>query len=422
MGYWFEDPGIKGLLPLATAAGIRGLSSVFNTPMMIMGANVFSEAPGLGPGTIDHLNNKCPKKRAFVVSDEFGKRYADKVEKFLLAWGYTTESWCKVEPEAPIENVQACAVSMTAFEPDLIMAVGGGSVMDAAKGAWVIYERPDLHDLMAFSPLSPLGLRKKAVMAAVPTTAGTGSECTGAAVLHDHANDRKIPIASAELVPDFAILSPEFTMTMPEKLTLGTGLDVLSHAMDAVTCIAATEMTDAMGLAAIEMVHKYLPRAVANGRDREARLRMLLAASIAGISFGNSGASLTHSFGHSLGSIFHVHHGLAVGFFIPFCLQYYAKTSEKHVRIARTLGIQAKDRKESLDNLVAHTRAFFKSLNVPLSLKELGVSEEKMKAEMPRLIPYTREDIDSIFSPRPMTVAQCEKFWHYAYHGKDIDF
>ncbi len=422
MGYWFEDPGIKGLLPLATAAGIRGLASIFNTPMMIYGANVFAEAPGIGPGTIDHLNNKSVSKKAFVVTDEFGKRFADKVEKFLLAWGYEAEVWAKVEPEAPLDNVKVCAEAMTAYEPGLIMAVGGGSVMDAAKGAWVIYERPDLMDLMNYSPLAPLGLRKKAVMAAVPTTAGTGSECTGAAVLHDHEHDRKIPIASAELVPDFAILAPEFTISMPQSLTLGTGLDVLAHAMDAVTCITANEMTDAMGLTAIDMTFTYLPRAFANGRDREARLRMLLAASIAGISFGNAGASLTHSFGHSLGSIFHVHHGLAVGLFIPFCLQFYSKFSDSHEKVARTLGVTGKDRKESLDNVVAKVRAFFKDLGVPMSLKELGVSEEKMIKDMERLVHYTREDIDSIFSPRPLTADQCEKFWHYAYHGKDIDF
>jgi alcohol dehydrogenase class IV len=422
MGYWFEDPGIKSLLPLATAAGIRGLSSVFNTPMMIYGANVFSEAPGLGPGTIDHLNNKSLSKKAFIVTDEFGKRFADKVEKFLLAWGYETECWAKVEPEAPVENVKECAAAMTAYEPGLIMAVGGGSVMDAAKGGWVMYERPDLEDLMMFNPLAPLGLRKKAVLAAVPTTAGTGSECTGAAVLHDHSADRKIPIASAELMPDFAILAPEFTMSMPPSLTLGTGLDVLAHAADAVTCIAAGEMTDAMGVTAIEMAFKYLPRAIANGRDREARLRMLLAASIAGISFGNAGASLTHSFGHSLGSIFNIHHGLAVGFFIPFCLQYYSKYTDANEKIARILGVPGKNRQENTDNAVAKFRLLFKELNVPFSLKEMGVSEEKMKGDMERLVLYTREDIDSIFSPRPMTEEQCEKIWHYTYHGKDIDF
>lgn len=422
MGYWFEDPGIKGLLPLATAAGIRGLASVFNTPMMIYGGNIFSEAPGIGPGTIDHLNNKSLSRKAFIVTDAFGKRYADTVDNFLKAWGYETEIWAKVEPEAPVDNVKECAVAMTAFEPGLIMPVGGGSVMDAAKGAWIIYERPDLTDLMNYSPLAPLGLRKKAVMAAVPTTAGTGSECTGAAVLHDHDQDRKIPIASAELVPDFALLAPEFTMTMPKELTLGTGLDVLAHAMDSVTCITANEMTDAMGLSAIEMVFKYLPRAVANGRDREARLRMLLAASIAGISFGNAGASLTHSFGHSLGSIFHIHHGLAVGFFIPFCLQFYSRNSDNHEKIARTLGVTGKDRQESLDGVIAKVRSLFRDLGVPESLKELGVSEQKMIDDMERLIHYTREDIDSIFSPRPMSEENCEKFWHYAYHGKDIDF
>jgi alcohol dehydrogenase class IV len=300
--------------------------------------------------------------------------------------------------------------------------VGGGSVMDAAKGAWIMYERPDLIDLMAYSPLEPLNLRQKAIFAAVPTTAGTGSECTGAAVLHDHEFDRKIPISSGELMPDFAILNPEYTMSMPPKLTAGTGLDVLAHAMDSIVAIAAGEWTDGMGLAAIEYTFKYLPRAFANGRDREARYRMMMAASMAGIAFGHAGAALTHSFGHTLGSIFDIHHGLAVGIFIPYCLQFYSRTTERHSKIAKALDIQGKTHAESLSNIVAKVRDLFTELDIPLNLKDLGISEEAMQNDMARMVLYTLEDIDTIFSPRPITAKQCEKIWNYAYHGKDIDF
>ncbi|MCP4754459.1 MAG: iron-containing alcohol dehydrogenase [Proteobacteria bacterium] len=422
MSYWFEDPGIKALLPLATASGVRGLFNSFSTPTMLMGSNVFPEGPGLMPSTPEILARKCPKKRAFVVSDEFGKKFMDKISRFLTGAGFESEIWTKVELEAPLENVQECAEAMTKFEPDLIMAVGGGSVMDAAKGAWVIYERPDLKDLMAFNPLAPLNLRQKAIMAAVPTTAGTGSECTGAAVLHDHKAERKIPIASGELIPDFAILAPEFSMSMPPKLTVGSGLDVLAHAMDSVTCVAADEMTDAMGLASIQMTFKFLPRAYANGRDREARLKMLIAASVAGISFGQAGAALTHSFGHSVGSLFNIHHGLAVGLFIPFCLQFYSQTTDKHDDIARALRVEGKDSAESLTNLIRTIRTLYKELDVPLSLKDLGIPQDKFQKEMERLVLYSVEDIDTFFSPRPLTNAQCEKIMNYAYEGKDIDF
>ena len=178
------------------------------------------------------------------------------------------------------------------------MAVGGGSVMDLSKGAWILYERPDLTDLGMISPLDKLNLRQKAMLVAVPTTAGTGSESTGAAVFHDSTVNRKIPVAHDELVPDVAILSPEFTMSMPPELTAGTGLDVLAHAMDAVTAPSGNEYTEPLALKAVEMVFEWLPKAYKNGDDREARFRMIMAANIAGIAFGMSGCHLTHSFGH----------------------------------------------------------------------------------------------------------------------------
>jgi len=422
MGYWFEDPGIKGLLPLATAEGIRGLSGNFNTPMILMGPNVFPTGSTLGSTAATRLANRCPKKRVFILTDEFAKKFADKVEKYLAADGFTSEIWAKVEPEAPVNNVIQCAEAVTKFGPDLIMSVGGGSVIDAGKGAWVMYERPDLIDLMNYNPLAPLNLRQKALFAAVPTTAGTGSECTGTAVLHDSEFDRKIPISSGELVPDFAILNPDFTTSMPPKLTAGTGLDVLAHAMDAIMATGSTKMTDGMGLGAIEYVFQFLPRAYKNGRDRESRLRMMMAASMAGISFGHAGVALTHSFGHTLGSIFNIHHGLAVGIFIPYCLQFYSRTTDRHCKIAKTLEIQGQTPDESLANVIGKVRDLFRELDIPLNLKDLGVSEEVMLKEMERMVHYTLEDIDTIFSPRPITAKQCEKIWKYAYHGKDIDF
>ncbi len=422
MGYWFEDPTIKNLLPLASASGIRGLSSLFRTPMIIMGSNVFPDGPGIGLSTIDHINARSLSRKAFVISDEFSARFAERVVRFLTTFGYEAQTWSKILPEAPIENVKECSQAMSDYEPGLILAVGGGSVIDGAKGAWVMYERPDLTDLMNYSPIVPLGLRKKAVFAAVPTTAGTGSECTQVAIFHDQAFDRKIPISSNELVPDFAILFPDFTFSMPAGLTAGTGLDVMAHAMDAATAVATNMITDAVATTAIQAVFKYLPRAYANGRDREARLQMLIAASLGGIAINHAGASLTHCFGHTLGSLFHIHHGLAVGIFVPYCLQYYSRVSEKHHTITKALDIPGKTMSESLGNLVSKIRSLLAELNVPNNLKDLGIPEKEFKREMPRLVQYTLEDIDIMFSPRPMTEKQCEMFWHYVYQGKDIDF
>ncbi len=422
MGYWFEDPTLKALAPLALSSSIRGLTTIFNTPKIYAGFNVLPEGPVIGPTTIDALGTRCTQKRAFVVSDEFNEPNAKKAVRFLESAGFATEVWAKVLPEAPIENVQECAEAVKKFEPDMIMAVGGGSVIDLSKGAWILYERPDLIDLGMISPLDKLNLRQKAMLVAVPTTAGTGSESTGAAVFHDTSIQRKIPVAHDELVPDVAILSPEFTISMPPKLTAGTGLDVLAHAMDAVTAPSGNDYTDPLALKAIEMVFQWLPRAYKNGNDREARFRMIMAANIAGIAFGMSGCHLTHSFGHSLGAVYEMHHGLCVGFFIPQSFQFCSKVTDKHLSICKSLDIPAPNAEQGLKNLIARVREFLKSLNVPLALKDFGIAKEDFEEKLPKLVEYAYGDISCYLSPRPITEAQCEKVMRYAYEGQDIDF
>ena len=422
MSYWFEDPTLKALAPLALSSSIRGLTTIFNTPKIYAGFNVLPEGPVIGPTTMDALATRCTQKRAFVVSDEFNAPNAAKAGKFLESGGFTIEIWAQTLPEAPIENVQACAEEINRFKPDLIMAVGGGSVLDLSKGAWILYERPDLNDLGMISPLDKLNLRQKAMMVAVPTTAGTGSESTGAAVFHDMAAHRKIPVAHDELVPDVAILSPEFTISMPPELTAGTGLDVLAHAMDAAIAPSGNDYTDPLALRAIEMVFQWLPQAYENGADREARFRMIMAANLAGIAFGMSGCHLTHSFGHSLGAVYEMHHGLCVGFFIPQSFQFCSKVTDKHLAICKALDIPAPNATEGLHNLIAKVREFLTALNVPLTLKDFGIGREDFEEKLPKLVEYAYGDISCYLSPRPITAGQCEKVMRYAYEGHDIDF
>ncbi len=422
MSYWFEDPTLKALAPLALSSSIKGLSTLFFTPRIYAGYNVIPQGPVIGSTTIDPLANRCEKKQAFIVTDEFNERNAKKAGEFLESGGFTTEIWAKTLPEAPMENVYDCTESVKRFEPDLIMAVGGGSVMDLAKGAWLLYERPDLTDLGMISPLDKLNLRQKAMLVAVPTTAGTGSECTGAAVFHDASTDRKIPIAHDELVPDVAILSPEFTISMPPQLTVGTGLDVLAHAMDAAIAPSGNDYTDPLALRAIQMVFQWLPKVYENGDDREGRFRMMMAANIAGIAFGMSGCHISHSLGHSLGTVFHMHHGLCVGFFIPHSMQFCAPVTDKYLTICKALDIPAANAADGLKNLVDTVRDFLTSLNVPLKLEDFGITTADFEAKLPKLAELAHGDISSILSPRPVTVAQCEKIMRYAYDGKNIDF
>ena len=422
MEYWFTNPMLKALLPLASSTSIKGLSTSFMTTTLFIGPNIFPPGISLGPNPVNQIGAKCPKKRAFIVTDESAEKYADRVARSFENGGFATQIWNGALPEAPLENVKEAAEVMKAFEPDLIIAIGGGSVMDGAKAAWILYERPDITDLAVLSPLVPLMLRNKAILAAIPTTSGTGSECTSVAVVHDSEAHRKIPLANPELLPDYALLVPEFTESMPPKLTVGTGLDVLAHAMDCVPTSSSNEITDALALASIEMVFKWLPRAYVNGRDREARYRMALAASTAGIAFGQGAVALTHSFGHSLGSLFDIHHGLAVGLFIPYVLKFYQPVTDKWLAICKTLDVKAESREASMANLLKKTRDFFIKLDVPLNIRDLGISEDQFEENLEKLILYTVEDISSFMSPRPMTEDQCEKIFRYAYEGKDIDF
>jgi len=420
--YWFTDPVLKSAMPMAGASAFKGLSYTFRTPILIMGANVLPEGRAPRGGVVDMINSRCSKRRAFFVTGEFTSSYAARVAQALETKGFTIETWDKSKPEVPLETVKECAEAMNRFEPDVIVAVGGGSVIDGAKAAWILYERSDITDLRLMMPMAPLGLRKKAFLVAFPTTSGTGSECTAVSVVTDTEAKRKVPLASGELLPDIAVLTPDFVTGMSPKLTAGTGLDALAHAVDNVTSVSTNDICDALALRATEMTFKYLPRAYRNGRDREARFRMHIAASMAGIAFGQGGVALTHALGHTLGKLFGIHHGVAVGLLIPYCLQFYAPVTDKYLDICKALDIRAKTKERSLSLLVKRFKAFFKELDLPVDLKGLGISSEAFDQQMDKLVAYSIEDPSTFSSPRPMTPEQCEKIFRYAYEGKDIDF
>jgi alcohol dehydrogenase class IV len=410
---------LRQLAPLGSTTGARGLASTLFVPKLFIGVNAIPEAGG---GIISALSIYCPKKKAFIVTDESVRSLGDRVAASLNNSKFTTEVWDGAKPEVPLENVRACADAMIKFEPDLIVAVGGGSVIDVSKAAWIFYERPDITDLTKMPMGAPLNLRKKAILLAVPTTSGTGSEVTSAAVLTDEERGRKMPIGSREIVPDFAAIDPTFAMGMPPKLTAGTGLDVLAHAIDCVTSPASNDITDALGLKAIELTFKYLPRAYISPRDREARLKMHIAATMAGIAFGNGSVTLTHSLGHALGKIFHIHHGIAVGILVPYTQQFYSMVTDKYLDVCKTLDIRGGTNEKQLANLIATIRKLFKSIDVPLTLRELGISQEELAKNMSKLVTDSIGDPTIYGSPRWISEEQCEKLFWYAFEGKDIDF
>lgn len=410
---------LRQLAPLGSTTGARGLGSTLFVPKLSIGVNAIPERGG---GIISLLSPYCSRKKAFIVTDESVRTLGDRVANSLKNSSFTTEVWDGAKPEAPLENVRVCADAMIKFEPDLIVAVGGGSVIDISKAAWIFYERPDITDLRKMPMGGPLNLRKKAILLAVPTTSGTGSEATSAAVLTDEEAGKKMPIGNRELLPDFAAIDPTFAMGMPPKLTAGTGLDVLAHAIDCVTSPASNDITDALGLKAIELTFKYLPRSYRSPRDREARLKMHIAATMAGIAFGNGSVTLTHAMGHALGKIFHIHHGIAVGILVPYTQQFYSVVSDKYLDVCKTLDVKGKSNEKHLANLITAIQTLFRSIDVPLTLQELGISQEELAKNMSKLVADSIGDPTIYGSPRWITEEQCEKLFWYAFEGKDVDF
>ncbi|PEM20762.1 bifunctional acetaldehyde-CoA/alcohol dehydrogenase, partial [Bacillus wiedmannii] len=338
--------------------------------------------------------------RAFIVTDpgmvELG--YVDTVTHYLQQHlnDVKVGVFSEVEPDPSDETVFKGAEMMRSFKPDVIIALGGGSAMDAAKGMWLFYEYPETKffgikqkflDIRKRTCKFPT-LGQKAQFVAIPTTSGTGSEVTPFAVITDKKNNIKYPLADYELTPDVAIIDPQFVMTVPPHVTADTGMDVLTHAIEAYVSIMANDYTDGLALKAIDLVFKYLPRAYKNGNDEEAREKMHNASAIAGMAFANAFLGINHSLAHKLGPEFHIPHGRANAILMPHVIRYNAIKPRKHALfpkyehfvaderyayIARTLGLPASTVEEGVESLVQAIISLGKELNINMSIAGQGV-------------------------------------------------
>ncbi len=414
---WYVEPAMRTALSALGGEAFKEIYGHFFSPRAIFTGRAGAMALSMLVAFIRE------RRKAFILTDTVVERHAKSVVEDLQEAGFQTMVWNEAAPEPPISLVKKCADAMTKFEPDLIVAVGGGSTIDLAKAAWILYELPG-YDLKAVTPLIPLGLRKKALLAAYPTTSGTGSEVTWVSVLTDDSvtPPMKIEISSAEIVPDFAVLVPEFTIGMSPKLTAGTGLDALAHAVDAYLTSYDTDICDALAIKSIELIFKFLPRAYKTRDDMEARYRMQLAATIAGLAFGNSQTALTHSLGHAAGKVFGIHHGVAVSIFIPYSIQYYSKASDKYVQLAREIGIETRDKVQCLEKLVDRFKQFLLSFEISYALKKHGITKESWEKNLAAVAKYASEDACTAASPRPTSIIDIKRMLEYAYEGKDIDF
>jgi alcohol dehydrogenase class IV len=365
-------------------------------------------------------------RRAFIVTDPVIAQlgYADRVRKLLELAGFQVTTFDRVEPNPSLETVRQGAKAMADFGPDWIVAVGGGSSIDAAKGMWILYERPDM-DPEGINPIETLHLRRKARLVAIPTTSGTGSEATWAVVLTNVAERRKLGLGSREDLPDMAIIDPAFVADMPPGLAADTGMDALTHAIEGFTCAYHNDFTDGLCLKACQMVFGYLPRSFKNASDKEARLKMHLAATIAGLGFGNAMAALAHGMGHSLGAVFHVPHGRAVGLFLPYVVEYCVRGepgTTRYGELARFLDLPAGSEAEAAESLVEAVRQLQAELGEPRTIEACGISEADFRKDLDLLIFNTGNDSSTTMSTRYPDDAEARRLFECAYHGASIDF
>ena len=361
--------------------------------------------------SIQYLEKMPNITRAFIVTDPgmVSLGYVDKILYYLRkrTEHVHCEIFSDVEPDPSIETVKRGAQMMDEFKPDVIIALGGGSAMDAAKGMWLFYEHPDV-DFNSLR-LRFLDIRKrafkfpkmgnKAQLVAIPTTSGTGSEVTSFAVISDKKNNMKYPLADYELTPNIAIIDPQFVMSLPKSATADTGLDVLTHALEAYVSVMASDYTDGLAMKAIQLVFKYLPRAYKNGaEDAEAREKMHNASCMAGMAFTNAFLGLNHSIAHKIGGEYHVPHGRANAVLLPHVIKYNASTpskfvsfpkykkfiaDEKYAEIAAFLGLPAKTTEEGVQSLINAVIDLMKEVNEPLSFSECGIDEETYMRNVP---------------------------------------
>jgi alcohol dehydrogenase class IV len=379
-----------------------------------------------GPDALDHLSH-LTGQRAFIVTDatlvELG--LARRVQEKLEHAGIVSQIFSQIETEPSVATIQHGAAAMTAYEPDWVVGLGGGSAMDAAKAMWILYENPGLN-ILAVTPFEPLNLRRKAKMMAISATSGTGAEVTWGIVLTDPDDQRKVAVGSPENTPDLAIVDPALAATMPPQLTVDTGMDALTHAIEGYTSTWSNDFADGLCLKAVRLIFDYLPRAVADGADATAREKMHNAAAIAGLGFINSMCSLAHALGHSLGAVFHLPHGRTVGLFLPYTIQfqtYPCPDQTRYHEIAAFLGLPSATPQQGAASLVQAIRQLAAKIGQPLSVQAaLPLTLAEFNRHLDKLVDNAENDSQIITSPRPPSTEDIRKLFLYAYQGHDIDW
>mgnify|MGYP005810118541 CR=1 FL=1 len=391
-----------------------------------------------GKGSLEELKHLTGTKAVLVVGGGSMKRFGflDKAKSYLEQAGMEVRIIDGVEPDPSVETVMKGAQVMREFGPDWIVAMGGGSPIDAAKAMWAFYEYPDCTFEQLITPFSFPTLRTKARFCAIPSTSGTATEVTAFSVITDYHKGIKYPLADFNITPDVAIVDAELAETMPAKLTAHTGMDAMTHAVEAYVSTLHCDYTDPLALHAIKMIHRDLKKSYDG--DMEARDRMHNAQCLAGMAFSNALLGIVHSMAHKTGAAFsggHIIHGAANAMYLPKVIQYNAKVpaaAERYADIARFLGLKGETTEELVAALVAELREMNRQLNIPLSIQNYGpggviaetsiIDEKEFLDKLPEVAANAIGDACTGSNPRQPSQEDMEKLLLAVYYDKDVAF
>ncbi len=391
-----------------------------------------------GKGSLAELANLKGKKAIVVVGGGSMKRFGflDKAVKYLEQAGMEVRLFENVEPDPSVETVMKGAEAMREFEPDWIIAMGGGSPIDAAKAMWAFYEYPETSFEDLITPFSFPTLRQKARFCAIPSTSGTATEVTAFAVITDYHKGIKYPLADFNITPDVAIVDPELAETMPKKLTAHTGMDAMTHAIEAYVSTLHCEYTDALALHAIKLIHENLKKSFDG--DMAARATMHDAQCLAGMAFSNALLGIVHSMAHKTGAAYsggHIIHGAANAMYLPKVIKYNAKNeeaAERYAQIARFIHLPGSTTAELVDALCAELRHMNVELEIPLAIKNYGqggqiadvsiIDEKEFNEKLSAVATNAIGDACTGSNPRTPNQEEMEKLLLAVYYDKEIDF
>lgn len=376
-----------------------------------------------GKGSLEQLKTLRGNKAVLVLGGGSMKKFGfvDKALAYLKEAGIETKLIEGVEPDPSVDTVLKGAEVMREFEPDWIIAMGGGSPIDAAKAMWVFYEHPEVKFEDITKPFSLPELRNKAKFLAIPSTSGTATEVTAFSVITDYKTEIKYPLADFNITPDIAIVDSELAETMPAKLTAYTGMDALTHAIEAYVATLHSVFSDPLALKAVNMIKDYLYKSYEG--DMAAREEMHSAQCLAGMAFSNALLGICHSMAHKTGAVFHIPHGCANAIYLPYVIKFNAKTcADRYADIARSAGLAGTTEDELVNSLIELVRDFNKKMSIPCTLKEYGIAEDEFNAKVELISERAIEDACTGSNPREISKEEMVKLFKCVYTGEEVDF